>query len=151
MGPGALCAAQDRAKVVRVGQIVAQDDERRFAALLGQREDILYARILVRGHGGDDALVCAGGTHLIELAPVGGDHNGPCIFCHGGKPCQRPVGAALGQIDLVNGPPCLQRLRDGVAPLNHALAELTLGQGFSFVVSHKNSIYSGLETLSHNT
>ena len=72
--------ADDGAEVMRVGQLVAEDDERRLPFFRGAGEDVVDGGIVVRGDDGDDALVRAGGGELIELAPVGLDDDGPGLL-----------------------------------------------------------------------
>ena len=119
--------ADDGAEVMRVGQLVAEDDERRLPFFRGAGEDVVDGGIVVRGDDGDDALVRAGGGELVELAPVGLDDDGPGLLRHGGEARERAVGIALGEIDLVDGAAGRERLGHGVAPFEQVFRRLGVG------------------------
>ena len=64
----ALRAADDRAEVMRVGHAVEDDEERRFAARLGQRQHVVHRLIRIRGNDGDQPLMA--GRHRVQMRPV---------------------------------------------------------------------------------
>ena len=55
---------------MRVRNAVTDDEQRRFALLLGVAEQIVQFRIGMGGRLGDNALVVAGLTHGVQLAAV---------------------------------------------------------------------------------
>ena len=121
----ALGSAQNRAEIVRIGDLVAHDDERILAPPGGTLQNILDGGVLAHRRLRDDALVRARGAERIELAPVAlGDDN--AVFPRLGKNARKgAVGVAAGNKNFINRPPGADRLGDGVAPLDQILAILT--------------------------
>ena len=120
----ALCRADNRAQIVRVGKLVADDDQRGFAPAFRVFENFIDRCIGVRRDHGNDALMRARGRKLVELAPVGFHDGGSCFPCHGGQPCKGAVGFSGGDVKLVDGTACGKRLLYGVAALQHIFGGL---------------------------
>ena len=112
---GGLRGTDDRAEVVRVLDAVADDDERRFAALLRDAEDVVERDIFLRGGLRDNALMRAGDAHVIELAAVAGHGRYAVLFRLGGDVCEM---RALSEEDLVYRASRAQSLEDSVAALD---------------------------------
>ena len=71
MRADALGRADDRAEVVRVGDLVAQHEKRCLTALGGDGEHVLDRAVLLDGAQRDYALMCVRLAHGVELAAVG--------------------------------------------------------------------------------
>ena len=120
----ALRRADDGAEVMRVRQIVAQDDEGRFSPAFRVFEDLIDRGVGVGRDHGDDALMRAGGGELIELAPVGLDDGSSSLLRHGGEAGKGAVGLAGGDIELVDRAAGSERFLHGVAALEHIFCRL---------------------------
>ena len=138
MRTGGLRGTDDRAEVVRVLDAVADDDERRFAALLCDAEDVVERDIFLCGGLRDDALMCAGDAHVVELAAVAGHGRYAVLFCLSGDVCEM---RALSEEDLVHRASRAQGLEDGVAALDQGTVVLLRGTALVFFICHK-SIHS---------
>ena len=86
-----------------IGELVAENQQRGFAPVRGPLEHLLHGGVAVGGGQGDDALVRAGGAHLVQPAPVHLHHRGSGLPGQRRQPGQRPVGIARGDEDLVQG------------------------------------------------
>ena len=115
----AFCRADDRAQIVRVGQFVADDDQRGLAPVFRVFEDLLDRRVGMRRDHGDHALMCTRGRKLVELAPVCFNDGGAGFSRHGGQPGKRAVCFSGSDVKLVDGAACGKRLLYGVAALEH--------------------------------
>lgn len=115
MRTGGLRGTDDRAEVVRVLNAVADDDERRFAALLRDAENVVERDIFLCGGLRDDALMRAGDAHVVELAAVAGHGRYAVLFRLSGDVCEM---RALSEEDLVHCASRAQGLEDGVAALD---------------------------------
>ena len=111
--------ADDRAQIVRVGQLVADDDQRGLAPVFRVFEDLLDRRVGMRRDHGDHALMRARGGKLVELAPVCFNDGGAGFSRHGGQPGKRAVCFSGSDVKLVDGAACGKRLLYGVAALQH--------------------------------
>ncbi len=65
IGPGAIGCAYDCAQIVRIFHPIEQENERPFAALIG--EDFVHVRILLSGCNGDHALMRRTRREPIQL------------------------------------------------------------------------------------
>ena len=111
--------ADDRAQIVRVGQLVADDDQRGLAPVFRVFEDLLDRRVGMRRDHGDHALVRARGRKLVELAPVCFNDGGAGFSRHGGQPRKCAVRLSGSDVKLVDGTACGKRFLYGVAALEH--------------------------------
>ena len=118
MGAGALGRADDRAEVVAVGDLVADDQEGVLPALRRPVQQILDREVLPHRAHGNHALVRVGHAHAVQLAPVALHHRDSLFPGNGGDEAQRPVSLAAGDKNLVDGPVRSQRFRDGVPPFD---------------------------------
>ena len=114
----ALGRADDRAEIVRIGDLVAHDEKRRFAAVGGELQQILHRAVFLHGAERHDALVRVGLAHCVELAAVGLHDDDALRARLRGNVAQRLVDLALGNVDLVDRASGAQRLDDGVAALD---------------------------------
>ena len=108
---------------MRVGQLVADDEQGRLALFLRGVQHIIDRGIVMGGDGSHNALMRARGAHVVELAAVDAHDDGAALLCHGGKAAKRTVRVAVGQKYLVDGAAAAQRLGDGVAALDHILRQ----------------------------
>ena len=85
---------------------------------------------------GDDALVGAGGAHLVELAPVYLHHRRAGLPGQGGQARQGAVGLSGGHKHLVQGAAAFDGLGDGVSSLEIILRRcvFSLPAGRSFLI-----------------
>ena len=114
----ALGGTDDGAEVVRVADLVADHQQRRFVPVPRGLEDILDGGVLPHGGEGDDALMRLRAAHEVQLAAVD-LHDHDARGAGGGRDvAQRLVGLALGEVDLVDGGTGAQRLDDRVAALD---------------------------------
>ena len=124
MGAGAFGAADYGAEVVRVGNLVADDDEGLLAALGGDVEDVVDAGVLAHGADGDDALVGVGDAHGVELAPVAVGDGDAAVAGQTGDVSEGAVGLAAGDVYFVDGAPGAERLLHRVAALDDVVSLL---------------------------
>ena len=61
----ALGSPNDRTEIVGIGQLVADDNERRLARVLRLLLNIVDACIIVRRDHGNDTLMRARGRHIV--------------------------------------------------------------------------------------
>ena len=109
---------------MRVGQLVADDDQRGLAPVFRVFENFLDRRVGMRRDHGDDALMRARGRKLVELAPVCFNDGGAGLPCHGGQPRKRAVCFSGSDVKLIDGAACGKRLLYGVAALEHVFCSL---------------------------
>ena len=117
----ALRRADDRAQVVRVGDLVADDDQGLFALFARDVQNVLHTDVFAHARERDDALMGVRATHKVELAlvRVHDHHTGGA----GGRGdvAERFVGLTLLNENFVDGRARAQRLDHGVAALNDAV------------------------------
>ena len=134
MGPGALGGPQNRAQIMGVRQLVAQDDQRSFTLFTGVSQDVVNGGIFPGSRHVDDALMGVGHAHGVQLPPVHADHHGPRFLGLLGQPLEAVVHLAAGHEHLIDGPAGAKGLLHGVAALQAALVLLGLGGRFPAVV-----------------
>ena len=108
---------------MRVGHAVEDDEERRFAARLGQRQHVVHRLIRIRGNDGDQPLMA--GRHRVQMRPVHFLHDDLLLARHRDDFAGRADELALRDQQLLHVAPRLQRLADGVAA-NEQVARLFL-------------------------
>ena len=129
----ALSGAQNRAEIVRIGDLVTHDDERVLAPLGGTFQNILDRGVFAHCRLCNDALVRARGAERIELAPVAFGDDDAVFPRLGENTSKRPVGVAADNKNFIDRPSGADRLGDGVAPLDQIFPVLT---DFLFTVFH---------------
>jgi hypothetical protein len=115
VSPGAFRRPDDCAEVVHVGNLVANNDQRRFASVPGNLQNFGDIHIGFYGDKGNHALVRMGNAHGIELSSVRVNNNGTGLSRFGGDMTQRFVRLTLEDINLVDGPPGPEGFDNGVA------------------------------------
>ena len=120
----AFRGAQNGAEIVRIGDLVAHDDERVLAPLGGAGKNVVNGRILPHCRLRDDALMRPRRAERIELAAVALGNDDARLACLGENAPERAVGVAAGDENLVDRPSGADRLGDGVASLDEILAVL---------------------------
>ena len=146
MRAGAFGGADDGAQVVRVGDLVAHDDERRFALFARGVQNIRNAHILAHGGKRDDALMGVRAAHEIKLALVRIHHDDALFARGGGNVTERAVGLTLLHVNFVNACSGAQRFDHGVATLDQTVRPgillrraRSLGSGFFLMIlTHKS-------------
>ena len=98
---------------MRVGHAVEDDEERRFAARLGQRQHVVHRLIRIRGNDGDQPLMA--GRHRVQMRPVHFLHDDLLLARHRDDFAGGADEFALRDQQLLHVAPRLQRLADGIA------------------------------------
>ena len=121
---------------MRVGDLIADHQQRILALGGGIFQQRLHRHILPHGSQRNHALMGVGAAHVVQLAPVGLHHHDAGGTGLGGDVAQRLVGLALGQIDLIDGGAGAQRLDHRVAAFNDAIGFRLRQCLFIFVFFH---------------
>lgn len=103
VGAGTFCRSQDCAKIVGIGDLVANHDKRCLSPFLCDVDDVRNGAILPGSSHGDHALMGPGLTHGVQLPPVAVGYHSTGLFC---KRCDVAKGAvriAGSNEHLVNG------------------------------------------------
>ena len=106
--------AQKCAEVVRILDLVEQQEERWLALFLGTREDVIERGVGDRRSIGDDALVAHVGRELVELLSLARPHGHALLACKREKRRERRLLRALRDENAIDAAPRLQRLENGV-------------------------------------
>ena len=85
MGSGALGAAEDGPQIVRVGQLVANDNQGSFSTAGGLLQDIVNGVVHMGGCLGNHTLVGVGEGHGVQLPPVHRYYHRPGLLGLGGQ------------------------------------------------------------------
>ena len=120
--------ANDGPEVVRIGDAVAQNDERRFPPAGGQGQDVGNRSVPRRRRNGDNPLVRARGAHAVQLAAVTFLHRNP-LFAGAVDDMPDRRRRPAGKKQLVQLPAGAQRLPNGVFSLEQVFPFC----GFPFV------------------
>ena len=137
----ALRRADDRAKVMRVGDLVADDDQGVFAFFARDVQNILNTDIFAHARERDDALMGVRAGHEVELALVR-VHDDHARGAGGrGDVAERLIGLALLDENFVDGRARAQRFDHGVAALDDAVGLRVLharGLFLAFLIHKRN-------------
>ena len=95
MGTGTLRSTDDRAKVMRIFKLVADNDKRILAALLCKFKNIVNRRIFMRGNVGGNTLVVSFGAKIIKLALVNLFNYNALFFAFGDYSSDRTAALSL--------------------------------------------------------
>ncbi len=142
----AFRAAQNRAEVLRVADLIADDDKRRLALLLRCAQNIGDRAVVLHGCNGHHALMRLCRAQRVQLAAVSFHHHDPLRARFGRDMSQRAIRFAFGKINLVNAASGAQRLYHCVAPFDqifsfgfkrHTVAP-SLHRSVPMHISHKN-------------
>ena len=112
----AFCRSEDRAEVMRVGDLVAHNDKRRLVSAFRQRKNILHLGERVHRRHGDDALVVFAAAHAVQLTGIHFLYRDARLLCHAENRRYRAVFLPAPHKDAVNGSARFKRLRNGIAP-----------------------------------
>ena len=123
MCPAPLRATDDRAEIIRIGNAVRDDQERRFPARPRNGQQIFHADIFLFGGQRDDPLMRHKARKRVQLPALGLDHrdafgNG---LSHNRDECALAL-AALHQ-QFIHGATRTQQLAHGVAPDDRAVSD----------------------------
>ena len=122
MRADALGRADDGAEVVRVGDLVAQHEKRRLAALGCDGEHILDRAVFLDGAQRNHTLMRVCLAHGVEFAAVGlRDDDTGAARLRGDVP-ERLVYVALGDENFIDRAARAQGLHDRVAALDQIIA-----------------------------
>lgn len=109
----AFRAADDRAKVMRIGHAVKDDEERRFAALFRQSQHVVHRLIRISGDDGDQPLMA--GRHRVQMRSVHFLHDDLLFARHRNDFAGRTDELSLCNQQLLHIAARFERFADGVA------------------------------------
>ena len=126
VGAGTFGGADDGSEIVRVGDLIGNDEEGGFALFLRAGEQVVQRRVLVGRHLGDDALVVGVAAHEPELFRV------RLLDEHTGVPGRRddlpdgPLPLAFGDENGVDVPSGFQSFHDRISADDELVANFLL-------------------------
>ena len=115
MSSHALGTADDRAKVVRVGNTVRDNDQRWLSPFLGNAEDIVHVAIFLLGRHSHHTLMGCATRHRVKLCLFHLD-NGDAVldsFCHDNH--DRALALSSLNEYLVHRSSRFEKLADGIS------------------------------------
>ena len=132
----AFSRADDCAEIVRIGNFIADDDERRFAFFFGGRQNVLHGAVfLYRAHG-YNALMGVGLAHHVQLSPVCLHHDDALTSRLGSNVSQRLVHFSLGNVNFINCAAGTERLNDSISAFYTVFRKSLLFHVCSFIYSN---------------
>ena len=110
---GGLCGSDDGAQIMRVLDVVADDDKGRLVAGLGK--DVLHGGEVVAGGHGGHALMDYTAAQGVQLLRCGVFDGHAALLGQGDDLAHAAAVSALEDVDAVDGAAFFERLGDGVA------------------------------------
>ena len=123
MHAGRIGRAQECTEVVRVLELVEQDEERRLSLRLRRLEDVLELGIGDGRDVGEHALMAVAAGERLDLRALHVLHDDTALFGERRDLCHGALAVAARDPELVDAAARLQRLCHGIAPDEHVIGQ----------------------------
>ena len=132
MGSRQIRRTDNGAQIVRVFNIIQQDQERVFASLLCKLQHIFHLCIGISRRIGDHALMLSGSAKLIQTFLLHILNQSILLLRFTYNTLNRTILASVQDQELIDGLSGTERLQDGIAPLDYVLISILFGIPVSF-------------------